>query len=46
MSQYGGTGCGKRCGKLGQRKDVVNDEKYDGICEKCCDAGRGNIQIC
>ena len=28
-----------------QRKDVENDEKYYGMCEKCCDAGRGNIKI-
>ena len=21
-------------------------ELYDGMCEKCCDAGRGNIKIC
>ena len=26
------------------RKDVENDEKIDGMmCEKCCDAGRGNF---
>ena len=25
------------------RKDVENGEKDDGMCEKCCDAGRGNI---
>ena len=29
-----------------QRKDVENDEKCDGMCERCCGAGRANIQIC
>ena len=29
-----------------QRKDAENDEIYHGICEKCCDAGRGTIQVC
>ena len=29
-----------------RRKEVENDEKYDRMCEKCCDAGRGNFQIC
>ena len=24
---------------------MVNDEKDDGMSEKCCDAGRGNIEI-
>ena len=33
-------------GKWDQRTDTENDEKYDGMCEKCCDAGRGNIEIC
>ena len=33
-------------GNWDQRKDVENDENIDGMCEKCCDAGRGNIQIC
>ena len=43
MAQCGGMGCGKRCGKSGtEEKDVENDEKYDGMCEKCCDAGREN----
>ena len=28
-----------------QRKNVNSDEKYDGMCEKCCDAGRGNIEL-
>ena len=23
---------------LDQRKDVENEEKYDGMCDKCCDA--------
>ena len=22
------------------------DEKYDGMCEKCCGAGRGSIAVC
>ena len=25
---------------------VENDEKSDGMCEKCCDAGRGNLEVC
>ena len=29
-----------------QKKGVENDEKYYGMCEKCGDAGRGNIEIC
>ena len=33
-------------GNWDQRKDVENDENYDGVCEKCCVAGRGNIQVC
>ena len=33
----------KAVGNWDQRKDVENDEKYDRMCEKCCDAGRGNI---
>ena len=37
---------GKDVGQWDQRKKVENDETYDGMCEKCCDAGRGNIQIC
>ena len=36
----------KGVGNWGQRKDMENDEKYDGMCEMCCDAGRGNVQIC
>ena len=24
---------------------MENDEKYYGICSKCCDVGRGNIEI-
>ena len=27
------------------RGDVENDEKYNGMCKKCCDAGRGNIEL-
>ena len=38
---------GKYVGKRDPTKDVENDEKNDGMCEKCCDARRqGNIQIC
>ena len=33
-------------GNWDERKDVKNDAKYYGMCEKCCDAGWGNIQIC
>ena len=33
----------ERRGKM--RKNEENDEKDDGMCEKCCDAGRGNIQV-
>ena len=36
---------GKYVGIRDQRNDVENNEKIDGTCEKCCDAGRGNIQI-
>ena len=36
----------KYLGNWDQRKDVENNEKYGGMCEKCCDFGRGNIQIC
>ena len=36
----------KYVGNWDQRKDVKNVKKYDGECEKCCDAVRGNIQIC
>ena len=36
----------KTMGNRNQRKDVENDEKDDGMCEKCCDAGRGNIEVC
>ena len=36
----------KYVGKWDQRKDVDNDEKDDGMCENCCDAGPVNIQIC
>ena len=37
---------GKYVVNWNQRKDLGNDEKDDGMCEKCSDAGRGNIQIC
>ena len=30
----------KYVGNWDQRKDVENDEKYDGMYEKSCDAGR------
>ena len=36
----------KYVGNWDQRKDVENDEKCDGMCEKCCHAGRGIIQVC
>ena len=35
----------KAVGKRDRRKDVEDDEKYDGMCEKCCDAGWGNIEV-
>ena len=35
---------GKNCDNRDQKNDVENDEKYYGRCEKCCDAGRGNIE--
>ena len=42
MTQYGGMGGGKTCGKTGIRgKMWRNAEKDDGLSEKCCDAGRG-----
>ena len=31
-------------GKWDQRKDVENYEKYDEMCEKCCDAGRAILK--
>ena len=34
---------GKYVGNWDKWKYVGNDEKYDGVCEECCDAGRGNI---
>ena len=34
----------KVVGTWDTRKDVENDEKDDGMCEKCRDAGRGNIE--
>ena len=36
----------KYVGNWDQRRDVENDEKYDRMCEKGCDVGRGNIQTC
>ena len=35
----------KYVGNWDRRKDVENGEIYDGMCENCCDAGQGNIQI-
>ena len=47
MTQYGELGCGKSCGELGLEEWCGEfDEKYYGICEKCCDAGRGKNDIC
>ena len=37
-------GCG--VGKYFFVRPWENDEKYYGMCEKCRDAERGNIQIC
>ena len=39
----GEMGSGKSRRKLLRSEDVENGEKYYGMCEKCCDAGRGNI---
>ena len=36
-------GCGKSCGRLGLEEKGENAEINDGMCEKCCYAGRGNI---
>ena len=36
----------KYVGNWDQRKDAENDEKDYRMCEKCCDAERGNIPIC
>ena len=36
----------KTVGTRNQRKDVENDEKGDGTRQKCCDAERGNIEVC
>ena len=36
----------KNVGNWDLRKDVENDDKYDEMCEKCCDVERGNIKIC
>ena len=36
----------KRCGKLCSEEDVENCGKYDGMRSKCCDVGRGNIELC
>ena len=29
-----------------QRKAVESDEGDDGMCDKCCAAGRGNVDLC
>ena len=34
---------GKYVGNWDQRKNVEHNEEYDGMCEKCCGAGIGNI---
>ena len=40
-------GLWKKMSEIGIRGQMWrNDENYDGMCEKGCDAGRGNIQIC
>ena len=45
--EYGEIGCGKKLWEYwDQRKDVENDEKIDRKREKCCDAGRGNTELC
>ena len=33
----------KGVGNRDQGKHVENEETYDGMCERCCDAGRENI---
>ena len=35
----------KVVGNCDQRKDVENDEKFDRMCDKCCDAGGGNVEL-
>ena len=35
----------KVVGNWDERKDVENDEKYDGRCLTCCDVGRENIEM-
>ena len=38
---------GKAVGNWDQkRKMQEDDEKDDQMCEKCCDAGRGNNELC
>lgn len=37
---------GKVVGSRDEKKDGEDDEKYDGICAKCRDAGRGSIEVC
>lgn len=32
-------------GNRDQRKDRENEETYDGMCEKCSDAGWGKIDV-
>ena len=36
----------KKMWEIGIRGNVWRMIKYDGMCEKCCGAGRGNIRIC
>ena len=41
--------CGKKLWEIAgrnQREDGENDERYDGMRVKCCDAGRGSIEVC
>ena len=33
-------------GNWDQGKYIENDEIGDGMCEKCCDAGREHVQVC
>ena len=37
MTQYGKWVVGKVVGNWDQKKDVENNKKYDGMCEKCCE---------
>ena len=45
-TEYGEMGCGIKLWEYcDQRKDVENDEKIDRMCDKCCDAGGGNVKL-